>query len=84
MTIDTAFPSTPTTGATVELRSEGGPPLPATVVETLETSLLLGGLTVSPHPSTSLTLRWFTGETGAWEIDVELARSVAGPGQVAV
>jgi hypothetical protein len=84
MTVDTAYPSTPIIGAEVELRPEGGPALPATVLGTLDTSLLLGGLEVTPHPSTSLTLRWFTADTGAWEIDVELARGVAGPGEVAV
>jgi hypothetical protein len=84
MTIDTAFPTTPTVGSLVELRPESGPPLSATVVDTLETSMVLGGLGVVLHPSTSLTLRWFTSDTGAWEIDVELARGVAGPDQVAI
>jgi hypothetical protein len=84
MTMDQAFPETPGTGSTVELRPEGGAPLHATVVESLETALVLGDLEVLPHPSTSLALRWFTSDTGAWEIDVELARGASGVGQVAV
>jgi hypothetical protein len=84
MTPDTAFPATPSVGSVVELRPEGGTPLHATVVDTLETALLLGELEVLPHPSMSLALRWFTPDTGAWEIDVELARGASRPGQVAV
>jgi hypothetical protein len=84
MTPDTAYPATPEIGSSVELRPDGGLPLHATVVDSLETALLLGDLDVLPHPSTSLTLRWFTPDTGAWEIDVELARGASRAGQVAV
>jgi hypothetical protein len=84
MTPDTAYPATPAVGASVELRPEGGLPLPATIVGSLDTTLLLGGLEVMPHPTTSLALRWFTPDTGAWEIDVELARGESRRGQVAV
>jgi len=59
-------------------------PLHATIVGSLDTTLLLGELDVLPHPSTSLALRWFDPDTGAWEIDVELARGASRPGQVAV
>jgi hypothetical protein len=84
MTPDTAYPATPAIGASVELRPEGGQPLPATIVGSLDTTLLLGGLEVMPHPTTSLALRWFTPDTGAWEIDVELARGESRRGHVAV
>jgi hypothetical protein len=84
MSPETAHPATPPIGSAVELRPEGGPPLPATIVDSLETALLLGDLDVLPHPSTSLALRWFTPDTGAWEIDVELVRGASRPGQVAV
>jgi hypothetical protein len=84
MSIDHAFPETPGTGSAVELRPEGGVPLHATVVDSLETALVLGDLEALPHPSTSLALRWFTADTGAWEIDVELARGASQSGHVAV
>jgi hypothetical protein len=84
MNPDTAFPATPAVGASIELRPEGGMPLHATIVDTLDTTLLLGDLDVLPHPSVSLALRWFTPDTGAWEIDVELARGASRQGQVAV
>jgi hypothetical protein len=83
MTIEQAFPTTPGIGALVELRPDGGEPLHAKIVEARETALVLGGLDVVPHPSTSLSLRWFTSDTGAWEIDVELVRDV-GAGLVGV
>jgi hypothetical protein len=84
MTPDTAYPATPAVGSAVELRPEGGLPLHATILETLDTALVLGELEVLPHPSTSLTLRWFDSDTGAWEIDVELARGAHQTGHVAV
>jgi hypothetical protein len=84
MTTDTAFPATPAVGSAIELRPEGGMPMHATIVESFDTTLLLGDLPVTPHPSTSLALRWFTPDTGAWEIDVELARGASRAGQVAV
>ena len=84
MTPDTAFPATPAVGSAVELRPEGGVPLHATIIETLDTAMVLGELEVLPHPSTPLALRWFDPDTGAWEIDVELARGASRPGHVAV
>jgi hypothetical protein len=84
VTLDQAFPTTPGLGESVELRPETGVPLHATIVDTLDTALVLGGLEVVPHPSTSLSMRWFTAETGAWEIDVEVVRGGLLPGQVAV
>jgi hypothetical protein len=84
MNPDTVIPASPEVGASVELRPEGGMPLHATIAGALDTTLLLGGLDVLPHPSTPLALRWFTPDTGAWEIDVELARGESRPGQVAV
>lgn len=84
MTPDTAYPATPDVGSTLELRPEGGTPLHATLVGLSGNTLLLGELAAVPHPSTSLVLRWFTPDTGAWEIDVELARGASRPGEVAV
>jgi hypothetical protein len=84
MTLDTAFPATPAVGSEIELRPEGGMPMHATIDGALDTTLLLGGLDVLPHPTTSLALRWFDPETGAWEIDCELVRGASRPGQVAV
>jgi hypothetical protein len=84
MTLDQAFPATPSIGSSVELRPEGGAPLHATIEDSLERTILLGGLGVSLHPSTSLTLRWFDAETGAWEIDVELNRGGSHEGMVEV
>lgn len=84
MTPDHAFPKTPLPGSAVELRSEHGPPLAATIAETREGSLVLAGLTAVPHPTTSPTLRWFTAETGAWEIDVELVPDGVRGGQVEI
>ncbi|MDX6567881.1 MAG: hypothetical protein QOH15_459 [Gaiellales bacterium] len=84
MNPDTAYPATPAIGSSVELRPEGGQPLHARVVDSLETALLLGELDVLPHPSTSLALRWFTPDTGAWEIDVEVSRGATQSGEIAV
>jgi hypothetical protein len=84
MALEQAFPASPATGSTIELRPENGLPLHATIIETRDTSLVLSGLDVVPHPSTSLVLRWFTAETGAWEIDVEVVRAGLQSGQVAV
>jgi hypothetical protein len=84
MNLDTAYPATPAVGSLIELRPEGGVPLHAAIVGSRDTTLLLGELDVLPHPSTPLALRWFDPETGAWEIDVELARGESRVGQVAV
>ena len=65
-------------GSTVELRPEGGAPLHCDGRRlSSKRHSLLGDLEVLPHPSTSLALRWFTSDTGAWEIDVELARGAS-------
>ena len=72
MTVDHAFPSTPAIGSGVELRTGSGEPLTATLVATLAASFVLGGLNLMPHAGASLVLRWFTPDTGAWEVDVEI------------
>ena len=74
MTTDHAFPATPAVGSGVELRTEGGQLFAATIVAAHIASFVLGGLAVMPHPGASLVLRWFTPDTGAWEVDVELVR----------
>jgi hypothetical protein len=84
MTSEAAFPSTPAVGSEIELRPEGGMPLHATIVGLADATLLLGELAAVPHPSTSLALRWFTPDTGAWEIDVEVVRGATHAGEVAV
>jgi hypothetical protein len=73
MAIDHAFPRTPPTGSGVELRTEQGLAVSATIGEVLPTSIRLETLIETP-PRQPLVLRWFDSETGAWEIDIEIVR----------
>jgi hypothetical protein len=73
MAIDHAFPRTPPTGSGVELRTEQGLAISATIGEVLPMSLRLDDLSATP-PRQPLVLRWFDAETGAWEIDCEIVR----------
>jgi hypothetical protein len=70
-TVDHAFPATPAVGSAVELRAEGGQTFTARIVETLVASFVLSGLGAGLPLGAALVLRWFTPDTGAWEVDVE-------------